>query len=86
MFVTSPHQHTLNSNGPRENGPNNRSVPKGLPSELVIGALVPPVLLGLLASRALADVVTQVGLVSEQLYRGERLPTLNVSDPETDDK
>lgn len=50
----------------------------GLPSELMIGALVPPVLLAILVSRALADAMTQVGLMSEQFYRGERLPTLNM--------
>jgi hypothetical protein len=81
MFAVSPRQDSLNPSRLKD-----RPIPKGLPSELIIGVLVPPVLLGLLASRVLADAVTQVGLVSEQLYRGERLPTLNVSDPETDDK
>jgi hypothetical protein len=59
---------------------------QGIPSELAIGALVPPVLLGLLAARMLSDVMTQAGLMSEQLYRGERLPTLNVSASETEDE
>jgi hypothetical protein len=59
---------------------------KGLPLELMIGALVPPVLLSILVSRALADTMTQVGLVSEQLYRGERLPTLNMPVADSDPK
>ena len=56
------------------------------PTEVIIGALVPPVLLGLLASRLVADAVIQAGLISEQFYRGERLPTLNVSVSETESK
>ena len=64
--------------GPAPDQPKGLHLSKELPTELVIGALVPPVLLGLLASRLAADVMTQVGLISEQIYRGERLPTLNV--------
>ena len=51
------------------------------PTELLIGALVPPVLLGILASRVLADGLTQMGLASEQLFAGERLPNLNLATP-----
>jgi hypothetical protein len=57
--------------------------PTGLPAAWVISALVPPVLLGILVSRLLADAMTQAGLVSEQFYRGERLPTLNMPATET---
>ena len=46
--------------------------------ELLIGLLVPPVLLGILTARALADGLTQVGLASEQWFAGERLPNLNI--------
>ncbi|MGF1517528.1 MAG: hypothetical protein ACFCVB_06955, partial [Nodosilinea sp.] len=53
----------------------------GHPTELLIGALVPPVLLGILASRVLADGLTQMGLASEQLFAGERLPHLNLATP-----
>jgi hypothetical protein len=51
-------------------------------SELLIGLLVPAVLLGTLGAKALADVMVQLGRVSEQLYRGERLPTLHISHPD----
>jgi hypothetical protein len=51
------------------------------PTELLIGALVPPVLLGILAGRMLADGLTQMGLASEQLFAGERLPNLNLATP-----
>lgn len=49
----------------------------------MIGALVPPVLLSLLAARAMADGWIQLGLVSEQIFRGERLPNLNMSMAQT---
>ncbi len=47
-------------------------------TELLIGLLVPPVLLGIFTARALADGLTQAGLVSEQWFAGERLPTLSM--------
>ena len=53
----------------------------GHPTDLLIGALVPPVLLGILAGRVLADGLTQMGLASEQLFAGERLPNLNLATP-----
>jgi hypothetical protein len=53
--------------------------------DAVVGLLVPPLLLGLLVGRTLADGLTQAGLASEQIFAGERLPNLNVpqtmSDP-----
>ncbi|MGF1568219.1 MAG: hypothetical protein ACFCVD_09105 [Nodosilinea sp.] len=50
-----------------------------VPPEILVGGLVPPLLLGLLAARVLAHGLTQVGLVSEQIFQGERLPNLNIS-------
>ncbi|HZG39450.1 MAG TPA: hypothetical protein VEZ50_12280 [Nodosilinea sp.] len=47
-------------------------------AEVVVGLLVPPVLLGILVARTLADGLTQLGLSSEQLFAGQRLPTLNM--------
>ncbi|WP_272066374.1 hypothetical protein [Oscillatoria sp. CS-180] len=35
-----------------------------------------PFLVALLGARALSDVLTQLGLASEELLRGERLPNL----------
>lgn len=57
--------------------------PKDLSSALVVGVLVPPVLMGIMASKTLANILAQVGLVTEQLYRGDRLPTLNIPSTET---
>ncbi|MFQ4140371.1 hypothetical protein PGN35_029060 [Nodosilinea sp. PGN35] len=47
-------------------------------AEVAVGLLVPPVLLGILVARALADGLTQAGLASEQIFSGDRLPTLNM--------
>lgn len=47
-------------------------------AEVAVGLLVPPVLLGILVTRALADGLTQLGLVSEQIFSGDRLPNLNM--------
>ncbi len=47
-------------------------------AEVAVGLLVPPVLLGILVTRALADGLTQLGLVSEQLFSGDRLPNLKM--------
>lgn len=47
-------------------------------TSLLLGALVPPVLLGLIAARLVADGFRQTGLVGEQLLQGQRLPHLPV--------
>jgi hypothetical protein len=53
----------------------------GAPS-MVISLMTGPFLVALLGTRALAEVLTQVGIASEELFRGERLPILQ-TDPET---
>ncbi|NJL46181.1 MAG: hypothetical protein HC929_00015 [Leptolyngbyaceae cyanobacterium SM2_5_2] len=57
-------------------------------TDWLVSALVPPVLLSLLVSRVLTDGLEQVGLVSEQLLQGQRLPTLNIHrvDAEADER
>lgn len=47
---------------------------------MVISMMTAPLLVGLLAGRAIADSLTQLGLASEELFRGERLPTLTTHD------
>ncbi|MEL6383240.1 MAG: hypothetical protein AAFQ89_12475 [Cyanobacteria bacterium J06626_18] len=36
-----------------------------------------PFLLGLIGARAIADGLTELGLISEEVFRGERLPILH---------
>jgi hypothetical protein len=75
MSVDSPPPLTPSINSAASSWP--------LSSEIVIGLLAPLILLGILGNKALADLMIRLGWVSEQLYRGERLPTLNISDSST---
>lgn len=43
---------------------------------LLLSALVPPVLLGLMTARLVANGFRQAGLLGEQLLQGQRLPHL----------
>lgn len=47
----------------------------GSPS-VVISLMTGPLLVTLIGARVLSDALTQLGLASEELFRGERLPTL----------
>lgn len=49
-------------------------------TQLLLGGLVPPVLLGLLAARLVAHGFRQAGHLGEQLLQGQRLPHLQVHD------
>lgn len=59
-----------------------------IPSELLLSLATVPTLLFLLGSKALSELITDLGLVSEEVFRGDRLPTLNLSplSDETDDQ
>ena len=48
--------------------------------DMVVSMMTAPLLLGLVTGRAIADGLTQLGTVSEELFRGERLPTLSSFD------
>ncbi len=50
------------------------------PSLLLSFATV-PLLVGLVGAKALAEAVRELGLLSEDLFRGDRLPILNVPEP-----
>jgi len=59
-----------------------------LPIQLPIGVLLSlstaPFLCLLLGSRAMAAAMRELGQTSEELFRGERLPILKISDAESD--
>lgn len=44
---------------------------------VAISIITAPFLLGLLGARAIAASLTQLGLASEEVFRGERLPVLS---------
>jgi len=51
-------------------------------SSVVISLMTGPLLVTLMGARALAEALTQAGVASEELFRGERLPNLsNVPSP-----
>ncbi|MEL6763960.1 MAG: hypothetical protein AAFO87_09895, partial [Cyanobacteria bacterium J06607_6] len=49
---------------------------KGAPN-VVVSMVTGPFLLGLIGARAIADGLTELGLISEEVFRGERLPILH---------
>ena len=55
----------------------------GTPS-MVISLMTGPLLITLIGARALSDALTQLGLASEELFRGERLPILQSVPNQTD--
>ena len=54
------------------------------PSKVFISLATTPILLGLVLGRSLAETIQQVGLASEEIFRGDRLPVLNVTDAAAD--
>lgn len=47
----------------------------GAPTVL-LSIMTGPLLLGLIGAKAVADGLTQLGIASEEFFRGERLPSL----------
>lgn len=45
-------------------------------SSVVISLMTGPLIAGLMGARALSDLLIQAGVASEEIFRGERLPTL----------
>lgn len=48
-----------------------------IPSDLVLSLITLPLLGGLLAAKASAEFVSSIGIESEEVFRGSRLPMLN---------
>jgi hypothetical protein len=49
-----------------------------LPLMLLLGSATMPLLLGLVAAKSLARLSQTVGGLSEEMFRGDRLPLLNI--------
>lgn len=72
---------SVSSPWPKGGQPQPRSSPPSAgiyTTHLFIGALVPPVLCGLITARLIADGFRQAGLMGEQLLQGQRLPNFHV--------
>lgn len=64
----------------RENSSGNPAVTTPswqISSELLLSLATGPVLLGLLGNRAINQLLPEIGLYSEEIFRGDRLPMLN---------
>ena len=46
-------------------------------ANLVLSLATGPVLLGLLGNKAINELLSEIGLYSEEIFRGDRLPMLN---------
>ena len=73
--MPAPSDRPSVSSAPARPGPSTMAV---YATHLLVGSLVPPVLLGLIAARLVADGFRQAGLMGEQLLQGQRLPHLYV--------
>ncbi len=47
--------------------------------EILVGLAVVPVLIGMVGVRAIVDGLQELGSLSEEIFRGDRLPVLDVS-------
>ena len=50
--------------------------------ELLISLATGPMLLGILSAKSLSEFVRQMGVASEEIFRGDRLPVLTMPIPE----
>ena len=67
---------TTSSNNSQSPLPASGNTDRHWSPSMVISIVTGPFLLGLLGAQAIAESLTQLGLASEELFRGERLPTL----------
>ncbi len=54
------------------------STPGSLSTEVLVGLATAPMLLGLVAAKVLSDAVREAGQLSEEMFRGDRLPLLKI--------
>ena len=52
--------------------------------EVWIGLGTAPLLVGLLGARAIAAAMQEMGTASEEIFRGDRLPVLKITHPDSD--
>jgi hypothetical protein len=60
---------------PKTQAPQNQNL--SIPSNILLGLATLPLLGGLLAAKAAAGFVNSIGVESEEVFRGARLPVLN---------
>ncbi|NEP83606.1 MAG: hypothetical protein F6K17_11840 [Okeania sp. SIO3C4] len=53
-------------------------------SDILLSLATGPVLLGLLGNKAINELLPEIGLYSEEIFRGDRLPMLNFPQKSSD--
>ncbi|HEY9847936.1 MAG TPA: hypothetical protein V6D28_00640 [Leptolyngbyaceae cyanobacterium] len=51
-----------------------------IPSEILLGLVTAPLLLGILCGKATLEFMQSVGEASEEVFRGDRLPAIKIPD------
>ncbi|WP_293330626.1 MULTISPECIES: hypothetical protein [unclassified Microcoleus] len=64
-----------NQDLPKTQTPQSPKLP--IPSDILLSLAALPMLGGLLAAKAAAEFVNSIGIESEEVFRGSRLPVLN---------
>ncbi|MEG4944466.1 hypothetical protein [Microcoleus sp. F4-D5] len=64
-----------NQDLPKTQTPNSPKLP--VPSDILLSLAALPMLGGLMVSKAAAEFVASIGVESEEVFRGSRLPLLN---------
>lgn len=64
-----------NQDLPKTQTPQSPKLP--IPSDILLSLAALPMLGGLLAAKAAAEFVSSIGIESEEVFRGSRLPVLN---------
>lgn len=68
----------MESSDPKSSDPQTR-LSSMIDPEILVGLAVVPVLVGMVGVRAIADGLRDLGSLSEEIFRGDRLPILDVS-------
>jgi hypothetical protein len=64
-----------NQDLPKTAAPKSQNLP--IPSDILLSLVALPMLGGLVAAGAAAEFVASIGIESEEVFRGSRLPVLN---------
>ncbi len=75
-----------NQDLPKTTAPQSQKLP--ISSDILLSLAALPLLGGLLATKAVAEFVSSIGIESEEVFRGSRLPVLNFphSERQTDNQ
>ncbi|MDJ0708195.1 MAG: hypothetical protein QNJ46_33405 [Leptolyngbyaceae cyanobacterium MO_188.B28] len=79
MRQAAPQPHSENSISTDHSNTHAPTLP--VSPELLISLATGPMLLGILSAKSLSEFVQQIGVASEEIFRGDRLPVLTMPIP-----